>query len=330
MPGHRSARLQQFKRANPTPRPRAVATRAPAPAPAPADGPPERAPPEGEAEAAADAEAAAVIQQAKGILSNGSASRASASLRRRPAAAAAAAASAQPAGPTTVELVKDAGGFGVEYTVAADGTLVVVSCAGGDAAPAPGAEILAVGGVDVKADADALRKALDSVRSTVMDGEMVAWVFAPRTDAAAGDSEDVRLAESMAAHLARPRPQADSGAKPPAGGAEATVFRGRTELRREWKHNAVWDIESGLWASPFFGAFTAIRFFSLVLLAQLVRPRPGGRARTCSVNAFRVCLRSCWSSAAFSQKTALPSLAGLCSVWLLRPCPRGSPGKAPR
>ena len=328
MPGHRSARLQQFKRANPTPRPRAVATRAPAPAPA--DGPPERAPPEGEAEAAADAEAAAVIPQAKGILSNGSASRASASLRRRPAAAAAA--SAQPAGPTTVELVKDAGGFGVEYTVAADGTLVVVSCAGGDAAPAPGAEILAVGGVDVKADADALRKALDSVRSTVMDGEMVAWVFAPRTDAAAGGSEDVRLAESMAAHLARPRAaaQADSGVKPPAGGAEATVFRGRTELRREWKHNAVWDIESGLWASPFFGAFTAIRFFSLVLLAQLVRPRPGGRARTCSVNAFRVCLRSCWSSAASSQKMASLSLAGLCSVWLWRPCPRGSPGKPPR
>jgi hypothetical protein len=101
---------------------------------------------------------------------------------------------------------------------------------------------------------------------------MVAWVFAPRTDAAAGGSEDVRLAESMAAHLARPRAaaQADSGVKPPAGGAEATVFRGRTELRREWKHNAVWDIESGLWASPFFGAFTAIRFFSLVLLAQLL------------------------------------------------------------
>lgn len=33
---------------------------------------------------------------------------------------------------------------------------------------------------------------------------------------------------------------------------------------------AVWDIESGLWASPFFGAFSALRFFSLALLGQLL------------------------------------------------------------
>lgn len=31
-----------------------------------------------------------------------------------------------------------------------------------------------------------------------------------------------------------------------------------------------WDIESGLWASPFFGAFGALRFFSLALLGQLL------------------------------------------------------------
>ena len=44
----------------------------------------------------------------------------------------------------------------------------------------------------------------------------------------------------------------------------------RQRLQHQWARNATFDIESGLWASPFFGAFAALRFFIFGLLGQLL------------------------------------------------------------
>ena len=180
--------------------------------------------------------------------------------------------SAPPRGNLTVELTKDVRGFGVEYTVTADARLVVVSCAAtaaGEDLPSPGHEIIRLGGQEVAGSPEAMRAALDSVRASVQDGDTVEWMFAPPQGAR--DDETVRMAENMAAHLTAGRAAASpghaAGAEPP---RESGTRKSKTELQHEWRHNAVWDIESGLWASPFFGAFEALRFFSLTLLAQLL------------------------------------------------------------
>jgi hypothetical protein len=47
-------------------------------------------------------------------------------------------------------------------------------------------------------------------------------------------------------------------------------YQTRAQMKREWGRSAIFDIESGLWASPFFGAFSTIRFHMLCLVGQLV------------------------------------------------------------
>ena len=169
-----------------------------------------------------------------------------------------------------VDLIKDVRGFGVEYTVTADARLVVVSCTAnvGQSSPQPGQEIVGLDGQSVAGNPEAMRAALDSIRDAVPDGEKVEWLFGP-PQAALGD-ETVQMAESMAAHLAAGRPVADETRRTVALEAQRESGKSKVELQREWRHNAVWDIESGLWASPFFGAFAALRFFSLTLLSQLL------------------------------------------------------------
>lgn len=50
----------------------------------------------------------------------------------------------------------------------------------------------------------------------------------------------------------------------------STEAPGTKSLVKEWKRSAIFDIESGLWASPFFGSFAAIRFHLLCLLGQVL------------------------------------------------------------
>ncbi len=147
----------------------------------------------------------------------------------------------------SVELVRDASGFGVEYTVTADSRLMVVSCScrptAGQSSPTPGLEIVGLAGQPVKGNAEALHAALDSIRDRVPIGETVEWTFEP-PQAALGD-ETKRLVDSMAAHLA-PVGGGNSAPPPPhdaqlvSGDAQETRRSGksRTELQREWRHNA--------------------------------------------------------------------------------------------
>lgn len=54
-----------------------------------------------------------------------------------------------------------------------------------------------------------------------------------------------------------------------AGSAEYQKAQ-RTALTQQWARNANHDIDSGIWAAPFFGAFAGLRFFLLGLLGQLL------------------------------------------------------------